>query len=78
MVMGQGAGTCTALALASGVDMAKVEIGKLQGALRKDGTYLEDVPGEGKNSRGPAGGGWHNEKQFLVGFGQEEMLHEWQ
>ena len=44
MVMGQGVGTCAALALASGVDMAKIEIAKLQATLRKDGVYLEDVP----------------------------------
>ncbi len=44
MVMGQGVGTCAALALKSGVDMAQVEIGKLQSALRKDGVYLHDVP----------------------------------
>lgn len=44
MVMGQGAGTCAALALEAGVDMAQVPIAKLQQVLRKDGVYLEDVP----------------------------------
>jgi hypothetical protein len=44
MVMGQGVGTCAAMALHSGVNMAAVDIGKLQAALRKDGVYLEDVP----------------------------------
>lgn len=45
MVMGQGVGTCAALALASGIDLAQVDIRKLQDTLRKDGVYLEDVPG---------------------------------
>ena len=27
-----------------GVDMAQVDIGKLQSVLRKDGVYLHDVP----------------------------------
>lgn len=44
MVMGQGVGTCAALALEAGVDLARVEIRTLQTALRKDGGYLEDVP----------------------------------
>lgn len=44
MVMGQGVGACAALALAAGVDMAKVDIRKLQTVLRKDGVYLENVP----------------------------------
>jgi len=44
MVMGQGVGTCAALALAAGVNMVKVDISKLQSALRKDGVYLESVP----------------------------------
>ncbi|MBI5820018.1 MAG: FAD-dependent oxidoreductase [Verrucomicrobia bacterium] len=44
MVMGQGVGTCAALALNTGVDMAKFDTGKLQTQLRKDGAYLEDVP----------------------------------
>lgn len=44
MVMGQGVGTCAALALDAGVDMADVDLGKLQSTLRKDGVYLEDVP----------------------------------
>jgi hypothetical protein len=44
MVMGQGVGTCAAMALRSGVEMAQVEIGQLQSALRKDGVYLCDVP----------------------------------
>ena len=45
MVMGQGVGTAAAMALQSGVDIAQVNIGKLQETLRKDGVYLEDVPG---------------------------------
>lgn len=44
MVMGQGVGACAALALAAGVDMAKVDVRTLQTALRKDGAYLEGVP----------------------------------
>jgi hypothetical protein len=44
MVMGQGVGTCAAMALAGGVSMAQVDIGKLQSTLRQDGVYLEDVP----------------------------------
>ena len=44
MVMGQGVGTCAALALNAGVDMAKFDIRKLQAQLRQDGVYLEDVP----------------------------------
>jgi hypothetical protein len=44
MVMGQGVGTCAALALNSGVSMAKFDIGKLQSTLRNDGVYLENVP----------------------------------
>jgi len=50
MVMGQGIGTCAALALGSGVDMADVDMGKLQSTLRKDGVYLEDVPREGQQT----------------------------
>jgi hypothetical protein len=44
MVMGQGVGTCAALALAANVDMAQFDIGKLQSTLRTDGVYLENVP----------------------------------
>jgi len=44
MVMGQGVGTCAALALAGGVSMTQVEIRQLQSALRQDGVYLEQVP----------------------------------
>ncbi|MCX7827118.1 MAG: FAD-dependent oxidoreductase [Verrucomicrobiae bacterium] len=44
MVMGQGVGTCAALSLAAGVDMAKFDVRKLQAQLRKDGVYLQDVP----------------------------------
>ncbi len=44
MVMGQGVGTCAALALGAGVDMASFDIGKLQTQLREDGVYLENVP----------------------------------
>jgi hypothetical protein len=42
--MGQGLGTAIALALDSGVEIASVDLLKLQSALRKDGAYLEDVP----------------------------------
>jgi hypothetical protein len=44
MVMGQGVGTCAALALAAGGDMADFDVRRLQTQLRKDGVYLEDVP----------------------------------
>jgi hypothetical protein len=44
MVMGQGVGTCAALALDAGLEMAKLDIRKLQSVLRKDGVYLENVP----------------------------------
>ncbi len=44
MVMGQGVGTCAALALRSGTQMSLVDIKKLQATLRSDGVYLEDVP----------------------------------
>jgi hypothetical protein len=44
MVMGQGVGTCAALALDAGVPLPQVDIRKLQSALRKDGVYLENVP----------------------------------
>lgn len=44
MVMGQGVGTCAALALDAGVDMAAVPVRQLQSTLRADGVYLEHVP----------------------------------
>ena len=44
MVMGQGLGTCAAMALEAGVDMSQVDLHELQSTLRKDGVYLEDVP----------------------------------
>lgn len=44
MVMGQGVGTCAAMALATGVAMVQVDIRRLQQQLRQDGVYLEDVP----------------------------------
>ena len=44
MVMGQGVGTCAALALDAGRNMAQVDIGKLQATLRQDGVYLDHVP----------------------------------
>ncbi|OGV64333.1 MAG: hypothetical protein A2283_15740 [Lentisphaerae bacterium RIFOXYA12_FULL_48_11] len=47
MVMGQGVGTCAAMALSEGVSMAKVNIRDLQSKLRKDGVYLENVLQEG-------------------------------
>jgi hypothetical protein len=44
MVMGQGVGTCAALSLNAGVDMAELDVRRLQAQLRKDGVYLENVP----------------------------------
>ncbi|MFV1964556.1 MAG: FAD-dependent oxidoreductase [Pirellulaceae bacterium] len=44
MIMGQGVGTCAALALQGGTDMNKVDIRMLQSTLRDDGVYLKDVP----------------------------------
>jgi hypothetical protein len=44
MVMGQGVGTCAALALNAGVGMAQLDIRRLQAQLRKDGVYLENIP----------------------------------
>lgn len=44
MVMGQGVGTAAALALREGVDLAQVDVRKLQDTLRADGVHLEDVP----------------------------------
>jgi len=41
MVMGQGAGTAAALALAENVDMADVGMKNLQTTLKADGVYLE-------------------------------------
>lgn len=46
IVMGQGVGTAAALALDAGVDMAAVDVRKLQAMLKADGVYLEDVPQE--------------------------------
>ena len=42
--MGQGVGTCAALALNAGVDLAQLDVRKLQAQLRQDGVHLEDVP----------------------------------
>lgn len=47
MVMGQGVGTCAALAIGAGVNMAQVDVRALQAQLRKDGAYLESVPEKG-------------------------------
>ena len=47
MVMGQGVGTCAAIALGAGLDMAQVDVRQLQAQLRKDGVYLENVPDAG-------------------------------
>ncbi len=44
MVMGQGIGTCAALALNAGMDMPEFDIRQLQTQLRKDGVHLENVP----------------------------------
>jgi len=40
MVMGQGVGTCAALALSDGVDMARFDVRELQARLSNDGVYL--------------------------------------
>lgn len=42
MVMGQGVGTCAALALDAGVDLAQVPVERLQAVLRADGVYLTE------------------------------------
>jgi hypothetical protein len=44
ITMGQGLGTAIALALDSGVELAAVDLPKLQSTLRADGAYIEDVP----------------------------------
>jgi len=44
MVMGQGVGTAAALALDGGVDLAEVDVTRLQAVLRSDGAWIEDVP----------------------------------
>ena len=44
MVMGQGLGTCAALALGAGVELGQFDVRKLQAQLRQDGVYLADVP----------------------------------
>jgi hypothetical protein len=44
MIMGQGVGTCAALALNGNVDMTHVDVRGLQKQLRADGVYIEDVP----------------------------------
>jgi hypothetical protein len=43
MALAQGVGTCAAMALAAGVDMAQVDVPALQKTLRADGVYLEGV-----------------------------------
>lgn len=48
MVMGQGVGTCAALALEAGKEMGQVDLKALQAQLRKDGVYLENVPQRGE------------------------------
>lgn len=45
MVMGQGVGTAAALALERGVGLPDVPLPELQARLRRDGVYIEDVPG---------------------------------
>ena len=45
MVMGQGVGTCAAMAMKRGVAMKGVDVKELQRELKKDGVYLEDVAG---------------------------------
>ncbi|MBN8527259.1 MAG: FAD-dependent oxidoreductase [Planctomycetes bacterium] len=44
MVMGQGVGTCAALALQRGCDMTDFPVAELQRRLRADGVHLQDVP----------------------------------
>ena len=44
MTLAQGVGTCAAMALDANASMVKVNIGKLQQTLKKDGVYLEDIP----------------------------------
>jgi len=44
MVMGQAVGTCAAMALSAGLDMARVDVPALQRALLADAVYLKDVP----------------------------------
>lgn len=44
MVMGEGVGIASAMALDSGVELAKVDVRLLQRTLRSNGVYLEDVP----------------------------------
>ncbi len=44
MVMGQGVGTCAALALATNRELRDVPLERLQEVLRADGVHLEDVP----------------------------------
>jgi hypothetical protein len=44
MALAQGVGTAAALALDAAVELAAVDMGKLQANLRADGVYLEDVP----------------------------------
>ena len=41
MVMGQGVGTCAAMALRGGVDLRQVDVPNLQRQLKADGVYLE-------------------------------------
>lgn len=45
MVMGQGVGTAAAMALKAGIELPAVDVRALQSQLRKDGAYLQDVPG---------------------------------
>lgn len=47
MVMGQGIGVMTAVALAQNIPLAQVAPAELQRLLRKDGVYIEDVPSAG-------------------------------
>ncbi len=50
MVMGQGVGTCAAMALDANVAMALVNIRDLQARLRKDGVDLTHVPETGESA----------------------------
>jgi len=47
MALAQGVGTCAALAMQSGCDLAEVPVASVQHALRDDGVHLEDVPAPG-------------------------------
>lgn len=47
MVMGQGVGTCAAMALDRNIDMLHMDAAALQTQLKHDGVYIEDIPQAG-------------------------------